>query len=67
MQKLAIWMAEAREWLSGKKTYLLAALLVVTVSILVFLGRMTPATGLTVALVFAGLLSASFRSAMAEH
>jgi hypothetical protein len=67
MQKLAVLVAEIREWLSGKKTYLLAGLLIVTVSTLVFLGRMTPATALTVALVFAGLISASFRSAIEQH
>ena len=61
------WFAEVRMWLSGKKTYLLAALLVVTVLFLVFLGRLTPVAAMTVALVFAGLLSASFRSAIAEH
>jgi len=66
-QKLEILIAEIRERLAGKKTYLLAALLVVTVLILVYLGCLTPETALTVALVFAGLLSASFRSAIGQH
>jgi hypothetical protein len=60
-------MAGIREWLGGRKTYLLAALLVVTVLILVYAGQATPETVLPVALVFAGLLSASFRSAIERH
>jgi len=67
MQKLEILWAEIQERLSGKKTYLVAALLVVTVLVLVFLGKMTPATAFTVALVFAGLLSATFRAAIEKH
>jgi hypothetical protein len=67
MQKWLVLVAEVREWLAGKKTYLLALLLVVTVLVLVYLGRLTPETALTVALVFAGLLSASFRSAIEQH
>jgi hypothetical protein len=66
-QKLEILWAEIRERLAGKKTYILAALLVVTVLVLVYLGRLTPTAALTVALVFAGLLSASFRSAIEQH
>lgn len=66
-QKLEILVAGIREALAGKKTYLLAALLVVTVVVLVLLGELTPETGLAVALVFAGLLSASFRSAIEQH
>ena len=67
MQKLGILIAEVREWLAGKKTYLLAGLLVVTVLVLVWVGKLTPETALTVALVFAGLLSAIFRSAIEQH
>jgi hypothetical protein len=67
MGNLEGWMTEIRIWLLGKKTYLLAVLLVVTVLALVLLGRLTPETALTVALVFAGLLSASFRSAIELH
>lgn len=66
-QKLEILWVKIRERLAGKKTYLLAFLLVATVLVLVYLGRLTPAAGLTVALVFAGLISASFRSAIEQH
>jgi uncharacterized membrane protein YphA (DoxX/SURF4 family) len=54
-------------WLSGKKTYLLAAILLLTVGVFVFLGRLTPQVAMTVALVFLGLFAASFRDALAKH
>jgi len=66
-QKIEVVVEKIRERLAGKKTYLLSGLLVVTVLVLVFLGRLTPETALTVALVFAGLLSASYRSAIEQH
>jgi hypothetical protein len=66
-QKIEILVAEVRKRLAGRKTYLLAALLVVTVLILVYAGQATPETILPVAMVFAGLISASFRSAIAQH
>jgi hypothetical protein len=67
MEKLAVLVAEIRERLAGRKTYLLAGLLVLTVVVLVFFGKLTPETALAVALVFAGLISASFRSAIEQH
>jgi hypothetical protein len=65
--EMHVFLLEVRELLAGRKTYLLASLLVGTVLALLALGRLTPETALTVALVFAGLISASFRSAIEQH
>ena len=53
--------------LSGKKTYLVAALLTISVLVLVFLGKMTPAAAMSVGLMAAAAFGVTFRSAIEQH
>jgi hypothetical protein len=64
---LGFLVAALRAALAGKKTYLVAVLVIAVTGILVFFGKLTPTTASTVALVALGLFAASFRSALAAH
>jgi hypothetical protein len=55
------------DWLRGKKTYLVAGLTMAAVLLLVFLGKLTPATGISVALFAISLFGVTFRAAMEQH
>jgi hypothetical protein len=54
-------------WLAGKKTYILAAVVFVVVIGLVFFGRLTPAVATSVVLFALPLFAATFRSTMERH
>jgi len=54
-------------WLEGRKTYVLVTLICLTAVALVFFRQVTPATALAVALVFLGLVAASFRAVLEKH
>jgi hypothetical protein len=56
-----------RDWLAGRKTYLLAAVLVQAVLVLVFLGRLTPETAAALGLLAASGFAVTFRSALERH
>jgi hypothetical protein len=58
----AIW-----GWLAGRKTYILAGLVVLTILVLVFLGRLTPEAAYTIALTALAGFAVTFRSALADH
>ena len=54
-------------WLKGKKTYLLAGLLILAVIVLVAMGKLTPQNALALSLLALGGFSVTFRSALANH
>lgn len=56
-----------RGWLAGRKTYILAGLVVLTILVLVFCGMLTPEAAYTVALVALAGFAVTFRSALADH
>jgi hypothetical protein len=54
-------------WLKGKKTYVVAALLLGATLQLLVSGHLTPTTALTVLMFAATLFPATFRAALAQH
>ena len=55
------------KWLAGRRTYILAGLIVSTAVLLVFLGELTPETASAIALIALGGFAASFRAALDRH
>ena len=64
---MKIWLSNIRTWATGRKTYLLSALVILVALVLVFFHRLTPETAFTVALVAIGLFAATFRAALQTH
>ena len=60
------WAAE-RSWLIGKKTYLLAGVLLLATLALLFTGHLSPTTALTLLLFAAAGFPATFRAALEHH
>jgi len=60
-------MTTIRQWLVGKKTYLLAGILLLVTVGLVATGKLTPQTAMSVALVAACGFPITFRAALANH
>ena len=56
-----------KKWLTGRKTYLGAILVVAIAAGLVFFHRLTPQVALAVALFALSLFAATFRAALQRH
>ena len=54
-------------WLEGKKSYLVAVLMVFATLLLVAIGKLTPETATAVLMVSLGLFAATFRAALERH
>lgn len=60
-------MTAIRGWLAGKKTYLLAGVVVLALLVLVAMGRLTPETGAGLLVFAAAGFGITFRAALARH
>ena len=60
-------MTGVRAWLQGKKTYVLAGLLLALTLALVWTGRMTPAWAMTLIAVAACGLPVTFKASLERH
>jgi len=54
-------------WMAGRKTYLVAGMVLLTLVALVFLGRLTPDTGVALVTLAAAGFAATFRAALERH
>lgn len=54
-------------WMSGRKTYLVAGAVLFVLAALVFLGKLTPDTGVALVTVAACGFGATFRHALERH
>lgn len=61
------WLKTVFGWLAGRKTYLLALLLVVVTVTLVATNKLTPENGVVLLLLFSAGFAATFRDALERH
>jgi len=54
-------------WMVGRRTYLLAGVVILALLVLVFLGRLTPDTGVALLTFAAGVFAVAFRSVLQRH
>lgn len=58
----AIW-----GWLAGRKTYLLSGVVILTLLVLVFLGKLTPDSGAELLIFAVGIFAVAFRNVLQRH